>query len=71
MEMTVIKLDFMCITFRDQRFRVVDHAEFPTHVHVENLKAEILGLPPDSFLLRLSRSQTGHPTVMILVANTT
>lgn len=56
--------------FRDQRFKVVEHAEFPTHVHVENLKTEVLGLPPDSFLLRLSRSQTGHPTALILVAHT-
>ncbi|XP_042367092.1 rho guanine nucleotide exchange factor 19 [Plectropomus leopardus] len=55
---------------KDQRFKVVDHAEFPTHVHVQHLKTEALGLPPDSFLLHLSRSQTGQPTAMILVACT-
>ncbi|XP_018542216.1 rho guanine nucleotide exchange factor 19 [Lates calcarifer] len=52
---------------KDQRFMVLDHAEFPTHVRTERLKTEVLGLPPDSFLLHLSRSQTGHPTAMILV----
>ncbi|KAG7244694.1 hypothetical protein INR49_029713 [Caranx melampygus] len=55
---------------KDQRFIVVDHAEFPTHVRIEQLKTEVLGLPPDSFLLHLSQSQTGHPTAMILVTCT-
>ncbi|XP_047438135.1 rho guanine nucleotide exchange factor 19 isoform X2 [Mugil cephalus] len=55
---------------KDQRFIVLDHAEFPAHVTVEHLKTEILGLPPDSFLLHLSESQTGHSTAMILVAHT-
>ncbi|XP_042261565.1 rho guanine nucleotide exchange factor 19 [Thunnus maccoyii] len=55
---------------KDQRFIVEDHAEFPTHVHVEHLKTEVLGLPPDSFLLHLSQSQTGQPTAMILVTHT-
>lgn len=56
--------------FRDQRFTVVEHARFPTHVHVEPLKTEALGLPPESFLLHLSQSQTGQPTAMILVTYT-
>lgn len=55
---------------RDQKFTVVEYAEFPTHVHLEHLKTEVLGLPPDSFLLRLSQSQTGQPTAMILVTHT-
>ncbi|KAK2861999.1 hypothetical protein Q5P01_001532 [Channa striata] len=63
--------DLLIISLKkDQRFKVVDHAEFPTHVHVEKVKTEVLGLPPDSFLVRLSRSQTGHPTAMILAAHT-
>nr|XP_046239422.1 rho guanine nucleotide exchange factor 19 isoform X2 [Scatophagus argus] len=63
--------DLLVISLKkDQRFTVVDHAEFPTHVHLQHLKTEVLGLPPDSFLLHLSQSQTGHPTAMILVANT-
>ncbi|XP_031157382.1 rho guanine nucleotide exchange factor 19 [Sander lucioperca] len=53
---------------KDQRFTVVDHAEFPTRVHI--LKTEVLGLPPDSFLLHLSQSHTRQPTAMILVAHT-
>ncbi|XP_054473149.1 rho guanine nucleotide exchange factor 19 isoform X2 [Anoplopoma fimbria] len=52
------------------RFTVMDHAAFPSHVHVEHLKTEVLGLPPDSFLLHLSQSHTGQPTAMILVAYT-
>ncbi|XP_041639909.1 rho guanine nucleotide exchange factor 19 [Cheilinus undulatus] len=55
---------------KDQRFTVLDHANFPTHVHLEPLKAEVLGLPADSFLLHLSQSRTGQPTAMILVTNT-
>ncbi|XP_029007892.1 rho guanine nucleotide exchange factor 19 isoform X2 [Betta splendens] len=63
--------DLLIISLKkDQRFKVVDHAEFPTHVHTENLKTGFLSLPPESFLLRLSRSQTGLPTAMILVAHT-
>nr|XP_020453733.1 rho guanine nucleotide exchange factor 19-like [Monopterus albus] len=57
-------------TKKDQRFKVVDHAEFPKHVHTEQLKTGVLGLPPDSFLLRLSQSQTGHPTAVILAPYT-
>ncbi|XP_035518754.1 ephexin-1 [Morone saxatilis] len=55
---------------KDQRFTVLDYAKFPTHVHLEHLKTEVLGVPPDSFLLRLSQSQTGRPTAMILVTHT-
>lgn len=55
---------------RDQRFTVVEHASFPSQVHVEALKTEALGLPPESFLLHLSRCHNGHPTASILVAYT-
>lgn len=55
---------------RDQRFTVVDYAKFPTCVHLEHLKTEVLGLPPDSFLLHLSQCHTGQSTAMILVPNT-
>lgn len=47
---------------------MVDYALFPAHVTIERLKTEVLGLPPESFLLHLSQSQSGHPTAMILVA---
>ncbi|KAG8007729.1 Rho guanine nucleotide exchange factor 5 [Nibea albiflora] len=57
-------------TKKNQKFTVVEYAEFPTHVHLEHLKTEVLGLPRDSFLLHLSQSQTGQPTAMILVTHT-
>ncbi|KAL7408205.1 hypothetical protein ABVT39_019883 [Epinephelus coioides] len=63
--------DLLIISMKkDRRFTVLDHADFPTHVHVQNLKTEVLGLPPDSFLLHISQSQTGQPTAMILAART-
>ncbi|XP_039972351.1 ephexin-1 isoform X2 [Xiphias gladius] len=63
--------DLLIISLKkDQQFTVVDHAEFPTHVRIEHLKTEVLGLPQDSFLLHLSKSQTGHPTAMILLTYT-
>ncbi|XP_034388116.1 rho guanine nucleotide exchange factor 19 [Cyclopterus lumpus] len=55
---------------RAPRFTVMDHAALASHVHVERLNTEGLGLPPDSFLLHLSQSHTGQPTAMILVAHT-
>ncbi|XP_061905397.1 rho guanine nucleotide exchange factor 19 isoform X2 [Entelurus aequoreus] len=54
---------------REQHFLVEDHAEFPSHVHMVLLKTEAVGLPPNSFVLRLSRGQSGRPTAMILVAH--
>ncbi|XP_077459366.1 rho guanine nucleotide exchange factor 5-like [Stigmatopora argus] len=54
---------------KEDRFLVEDHAVFPTYVHAAPLKTKTLGLPPDSFLLHFSRSGTGHPTAMILVAH--
>uniref|UniRef100_A0A1A8B6I4 PH domain-containing protein n=1 Tax=Nothobranchius furzeri TaxID=105023 RepID=A0A1A8B6I4_NOTFU len=55
---------------KNQKFMVSDHALFPAHVSVDHLKADVMGLPQESFLLRLSRSQKGFRTAMILVANT-
>ncbi|XP_068170735.1 rho guanine nucleotide exchange factor 19-like [Antennarius striatus] len=57
-------------TKKDQRFTVVDHAPFPEHVHLEPLKTNVLGLPSNSILLRLSQSQSGQPTAIILLPNT-
>lgn len=56
---------------REMRFRVLDHAVFPTHVHTEQLKTEALGLPLESFVLRLSQNHTGHATAFILAPHTT
>ncbi|KAM9759243.1 rho guanine nucleotide exchange factor 19 isoform 1-T1 [Menidia menidia] len=55
---------------QNERFVVMDYATFPTHVTVKHLKTEVLGIPPESFLLHLSESQTGRPTAVILVALT-
>ncbi|KAG5835616.1 hypothetical protein ANANG_G00245880 [Anguilla anguilla] len=52
------------------RFSVLDYSAFPARVGVGQLKAEILGLPTESFLLRLSRNHTGAPTALILAADT-
>ncbi|XP_072309022.1 rho guanine nucleotide exchange factor 19 [Eucyclogobius newberryi] len=57
-------------TKRDEYFKVLDHAEFPACLRCEPLKAEVLGLPPNSFLLHLSKRQTGDATVLILVTDT-
>ncbi|KAK1892195.1 Ephexin-1 [Dissostichus eleginoides] len=56
--------------FQHAGFTVVDHAEFPRHVKVEHVQTELLGPPPDSFLLHLSKSHTGQPTTMKLAAET-
>ncbi|KAI9534283.1 hypothetical protein NQZ68_014691 [Dissostichus eleginoides] len=56
--------------FQHAGFTVVDHAEFPRHVKVEHVQIELLGPPPDSFLLHLSKSHTGQPTTMKLAAET-
>ncbi|CAJ1050594.1 rho guanine nucleotide exchange factor 19 isoform X1 [Xyrichtys novacula] len=75
------KISFLCVHLhlfndlliisskKDQGYTVLDHAEFPTHVRIEPMKAEVLGLPRDSFLLHLTRSQTGQRTAMILLTN--
>lgn len=55
---------------RDEQFKVLDHAEFPKNTRCESLKTEVLGLPPNSFLLHLSKRQTGQATVLILVTDT-
>uniref|UniRef100_A0A8C6WKJ7 Si:ch73-15b2.5 n=1 Tax=Neogobius melanostomus TaxID=47308 RepID=A0A8C6WKJ7_9GOBI len=55
---------------RDERFEVLDHAEFPTRSRCERFNAEALGLPPNSFLLHLSKRKTGPATVLVLVTDT-
>ncbi|KAJ8258856.1 hypothetical protein COCON_G00178680 [Conger conger] len=52
------------------RFSVLDYSAFPAHVEVGLLKTEILGLPSESFLLRLSQNHAGAPTTLILTADT-
>lgn len=61
---------FIISSKRDEQFKVLDHAEFPKLVRCESLKTEVLGLPPNSFLLHLSKRQTGQATVLILVTDT-
>uniref|UniRef100_A0A4W5P0K3 Si:ch73-15b2.5 n=1 Tax=Hucho hucho TaxID=62062 RepID=A0A4W5P0K3_9TELE len=64
--------DLLLISLKkEMRFRVLDHAVFPTHVHTEQLKTEALGLPQESFVLRLSQNHTGHATAFILAPHTT
>ncbi|KAI4788953.1 hypothetical protein KUCAC02_035524 [Chaenocephalus aceratus] len=54
--------------FQPAGFTVVDHAEFPSHVKVKHAQTELLGPPPDSFLLHLYKSHSGPPTTMKLAA---
>ncbi|KAI7807592.1 putative rho guanine nucleotide exchange factor 19 [Triplophysa rosa] len=53
-----------------QRFIVQDHALFPANVHAEGIKTEIFGLPPDSFLLHLTKNHNKSSTSIILAART-
>ncbi|XP_035242683.1 rho guanine nucleotide exchange factor 19 [Anguilla anguilla] len=63
--------DLLLLSLRQAgRFSVLDYSAFPARVGVGQLKAEILGLPTESFLLRLSRNHTGAPTALILAADT-
>ncbi|KAK2858034.1 hypothetical protein Q7C36_005953 [Tachysurus vachellii] len=50
------------------RFSVQDHAAFPAHVRVEELKTKMLGLPPDAFLLHLTQNHLRASTAVILAA---
>ncbi|XP_016126622.1 rho guanine nucleotide exchange factor 19 [Sinocyclocheilus grahami] len=52
------------------RFVVQDHALFPDNVRVEEIKTTILGLAPESFLLRLTKNHSRSPTALILAAHT-
>ncbi|KAL7891452.1 hypothetical protein AOLI_G00009280 [Acnodon oligacanthus] len=53
-----------------QRFSVQDHAMFPAHVRVEELKTQMLGLPPEAFLLHLTQNRLKTATAIILAAQT-
>ncbi|KAL2090953.1 hypothetical protein ACEWY4_013216 [Coilia grayii] len=55
---------------KEGHFTVQDYAWFPCNVHTEDLKAHVLGLPAESFLLHLTPSHTGSATALILVAST-
>uniref|UniRef100_A0A9J7ZZ72 Si:ch73-15b2.5 n=2 Tax=Cyprinus carpio TaxID=7962 RepID=A0A9J7ZZ72_CYPCA len=51
------------------RFVVQDHAPFPDKVRVKEIE-NFLGLPPESFLLRLSNNHNRYSTTLILAAPT-
>ncbi|XP_072540602.1 rho guanine nucleotide exchange factor 19 [Salminus brasiliensis] len=53
-----------------QRFTVQDYAAFPANVRVEELKTQMLGLPPEAFLLRLTQNHSKTATAIILAAQT-
>lgn len=50
------------------RFSVQDHAVFPAHVRVEDLKTKMLGLPPDAFLLHLTPNHLRASSAVIVTA---
>ncbi|XP_076870640.1 rho guanine nucleotide exchange factor 19 isoform X2 [Brachyhypopomus gauderio] len=52
------------------RFSVQDHAVFPAHVRVEELKTRMLGLPPDVFFLHLAHNHSRAATAFLLAAQT-
>lgn len=52
------------------RFNVQDHAAFPAHVRVDELKTKMLGLPPDAFLLRLTQNHVRAAAAVLLTAQT-
>ncbi|KAL4658514.1 rho guanine nucleotide exchange factor 19-like [Arapaima gigas] len=63
--------DLLLLSQREEeRFRVLDYATFPVHVQVEQLKAEALGLPHESFLLHLTENHNGIPAAYVLIAKT-
>ncbi|XP_007254349.3 rho guanine nucleotide exchange factor 19 [Astyanax mexicanus] len=57
-------------TLHGQRFNVQDYATFPAHVRVEELKTQMLGLPSEAFLLRLTQNHSKTATAIILAAQT-
>lgn len=61
---------FSLKTLHGQRFSVQDYATFPAHVRVEELKNQMLGLPPEAFLLRLTQNHSKTATAIILAAPT-
>lgn len=52
------------------RFVVQDHALFPDNVRAEEIKTTILGLPPDSLLLHLTKNHNRSSTALIFAART-
>ncbi|XP_053355548.1 rho guanine nucleotide exchange factor 19 isoform X1 [Clarias gariepinus] len=63
--------DLLLLSLKNgNRFSVQDHAVFPAHVHVEELKTKMLGLPSDAFLLHLTQNHLRASTAVILTAQT-
>ncbi|XP_050968998.1 rho guanine nucleotide exchange factor 19 isoform X1 [Labeo rohita] len=51
------------------KYVVQDHALFPDHVCVKEIKTTILGLAPESFLLHLTKNHNRTSTALILAAH--
>ncbi|TRY54965.1 hypothetical protein DNTS_020725 [Danionella cerebrum] len=65
--------DLLLLSIRSgPRFVVEDHALFPDHVRVDDVKTTILGLPSESFLLHLTKNQDKKrsSSTLILAAQT-
>ncbi|KAK9973508.1 hypothetical protein ABG768_024234 [Culter alburnus] len=63
--------DLLLLSVRSgNRFVVQDHALFPDNVHAEEIKTTILGLPPDSLLLHLTKNHNRSSTALIFAART-
>uniref|UniRef100_W5K3U0 Si:ch73-15b2.5 n=1 Tax=Astyanax mexicanus TaxID=7994 RepID=W5K3U0_ASTMX len=56
----------LSLKLHGQRFNVQDYATFPAHVRVEELKTQMLGLPSEAFLLRLTQNHSKTATAIIL-----
>ncbi|KAJ8360746.1 hypothetical protein SKAU_G00172710 [Synaphobranchus kaupii] len=62
--------DLLLLSLKEAgRFSVLDYSAFPAHVEVGQLKTDILGLPSESFLLRLLQNHAGAPIALILAAD--
>uniref|UniRef100_A0AAY4C3T4 DH domain-containing protein n=1 Tax=Denticeps clupeoides TaxID=299321 RepID=A0AAY4C3T4_9TELE len=63
--------DLLLVSSRKGRqYSVQDYALFPSNVSLECVRTDMLGLPAESFLLRLIRNHTGAPTAFILATRT-
>ncbi|XP_051752320.1 rho guanine nucleotide exchange factor 19 [Ctenopharyngodon idella] len=63
--------DLLLLSVRSgNRFVVQDHALFPDNVRVEEIKTTILGLPPESLLLHLTKNHNRSSTALIFAART-
>ncbi|KAG7326331.1 hypothetical protein KOW79_009732 [Hemibagrus wyckioides] len=61
--------DLLLLSIKNgNRFSVQDHAAFPAHVRVEDLKTKMLGLPSDAFLLHLTQNHMRASSAVIVTA---